>query len=570
MRNDGMITPSSIDPSVIPMTTSTDPAGDAAVSTTIIDNYSGVIITLTGAGNAQTLQDPTTTTAGKYFVVVADDGNGAHTIEVNGITMAAGEAQRFIWDGSAWGAVTAVDADDIAFTPAGDIVATNVQAAIEEVDAEKLAIANNLSDVADAATSFANVKQAATETATGVLEKATTGEATTGTDTDRAVTPAGVAAKLGAQTDHGVLVGSGSINAVTALTVGTNGQVIVGSTGVDPVFATISDGEGITTTLGAGTLGIAAEDATETNKGILEIATDVEFAVQSETDKALVPSNMAVEHPVVGTTGIFSGIVSLANDVWTRAKNYAGTDFINMFKVNDDDEIEVGATLIVGTSEAVEDSGAITIFDMPVSSTPTAGDEMSATLKIDGDNILTIGAEADGSGGIQNKFLSSPVTETKCIKIDTNLYGNPSTNPPAPETLGSVQVATFTVGTDKGRYKCPIPDDYAGGTMELRLYWTKSTAADESTKTVKWQVKEKPLYVGNNIAAGETTVSIQDVYDSAAVGEYLLYETDPMTIPATTVGRAHSFEVEAIAPTGTALSEPALVYGCLEYTAYVL
>lgn len=139
MRNDGMITPSSIDSAVIPMTTSTDPAGDAAVSTTIIDNYSGVIITLTLAGNAQTLQDPTDVTAGKYFVVVADDGNGANTIEVNGITMAAGEAQRFIWDGSAWGAVTAVDADDIAFTPAGDIVATDVQAAIEEVDAEKIA-----------------------------------------------------------------------------------------------------------------------------------------------------------------------------------------------------------------------------------------------------------------------------------------------------------------------------------------------------------------------------------------------------------------------------------------------
>ena len=118
--------------------TSADPATNAAVSTAIIDANSGVIITLTGSGNAQTLQSPTTTAAGRKFTVVTDDANAAYTIEVNGITMSAGEAQRFIWDGSAWVAVTAVDADDIAFTPAGGISATEVQAAIEEVDAETL------------------------------------------------------------------------------------------------------------------------------------------------------------------------------------------------------------------------------------------------------------------------------------------------------------------------------------------------------------------------------------------------------------------------------------------------
>lgn len=53
---------------------------------------------------------------------------------------------------------------------------------------------NNLSDVASAATAFANIKQAATDTATGVVELATTAEVQTGTDTSRAVTPAGVAA----------------------------------------------------------------------------------------------------------------------------------------------------------------------------------------------------------------------------------------------------------------------------------------------------------------------------------------------------------------------------------------
>lgn len=53
---------------------------------------------------------------------------------------------------------------------------------------------NNLSDVASAATAFSNIKQAATDTATGVVELATTAEAAAGTDTTRAVTPEGVEA----------------------------------------------------------------------------------------------------------------------------------------------------------------------------------------------------------------------------------------------------------------------------------------------------------------------------------------------------------------------------------------
>jgi len=118
----------------LPSTTVADPALNAATSTAIIDSYGGVVITLTGAGNAQTLQDPTDLATIRKFMVVADDGNGANTITVNGIVMSAGEAYLFAWDGSAWMVISAVDAGDITFTPAGTIVATNVQLAIEELD----------------------------------------------------------------------------------------------------------------------------------------------------------------------------------------------------------------------------------------------------------------------------------------------------------------------------------------------------------------------------------------------------------------------------------------------------
>lgn len=59
-----------------------------------------------------------------------------------------------------------------------------------------------------------------------------------------------------AVTNHAVQVGGATSSALTSLTVGSNGQVLVGSTGANPVFATLTGTGGITFTTGAGTLAI--------------------------------------------------------------------------------------------------------------------------------------------------------------------------------------------------------------------------------------------------------------------------------------------------------------------------
>jgi len=117
------------------MTTITDPAINEATSTANIDDYSGVIITLTISGNDQTLQDPTDVTPGKKFTVAVYSTDSTSTIEVNNITLSNREAQTFVWSGSTWMAVEAVDAEDISFTPTPTITSTDVQAAIVEVGA---------------------------------------------------------------------------------------------------------------------------------------------------------------------------------------------------------------------------------------------------------------------------------------------------------------------------------------------------------------------------------------------------------------------------------------------------
>lgn len=73
-------------------------------------------------------------------------------------------------------------------------------------------------------------------------------------------------------TDHAILIGSGT-GAFSHPGVMINGQVLIGVTGADPVAATISEGEAIDVSEGAGTITISAEDAASDNKGVVTLAT---------------------------------------------------------------------------------------------------------------------------------------------------------------------------------------------------------------------------------------------------------------------------------------------------------
>lgn len=99
----GAVTTLPMATSTLPMATSTNPEVSAATTVTIVDANSGVIILQNdGSPAAQTIGSPTVVTAGKIFTVVNND-TSVDNVVVNGFTVTPGEAQSFIWDGSAWG-----------------------------------------------------------------------------------------------------------------------------------------------------------------------------------------------------------------------------------------------------------------------------------------------------------------------------------------------------------------------------------------------------------------------------------------------------------------------------------
>ena len=244
----------------------------------------------------------------------------------------------------------------------------------------------------------------ATTSQIGVVELSTSAEAIAGTNSTTALTPAAMNAKLGTQTQYGVMIGEGSSSALQATAAGTNGQVLIGATGANPAFGTIASAGGtITITGGSNTLN-------------LDVSSKVIETLSDDVATVVTPSGNNIQlvgHVVEQGSTKFSTVV-------------AGTHLININPMSPArwivDPLGFNGTHTTISSAISSATAGDTIFIMPGSYTE------NPTLKA-GVNLTAFGSDSsvpnDGSNGNVQiigtlTFTGSGTVELFGIQLVTN------------------------------------------------------------------------------------------------------------------------------------------------------
>lgn len=147
----------------------------------------------------------------------------------------------------------------------------------------------------------------ATTVSTGVVELATNAETIAGTDSTRAVVPAGLTAKLGTQTSNGIAYGAGTTSALGWTSAGTNGQVILAATAGAPAFGSLtSTGGTIAFTTGANSLNLEV-----TSGGFKWNEVIVTGPTSMAVENGYIASNAGVVSLLLPATAVFGDTVQI-------------------------------------------------------------------------------------------------------------------------------------------------------------------------------------------------------------------------------------------------------------------
>lgn len=123
-------------------------------------------------------------------------------------------------------------------------------------------------------------------------------------------------------TQHSLLLGGANSHTINNLGVATNGQLPIGSTGADPVLATISAGTGISVTNGAGTITISG-----TGGGLTW--TDVTGTTQAiAVNNGYTANNAGVVTLTLPATAVYGSLIAVVGKGaggWTIAQNSGQT-----------------------------------------------------------------------------------------------------------------------------------------------------------------------------------------------------------------------------------------------------
>ena len=83
------------------LATVTDPEENAAVSSDVVNNYRGVVITLTQEANSQAIASPSSPVDGQQFIVINEE-DSLFEVTVNDIRLSPKQSVAFVWGGDGW------------------------------------------------------------------------------------------------------------------------------------------------------------------------------------------------------------------------------------------------------------------------------------------------------------------------------------------------------------------------------------------------------------------------------------------------------------------------------------
>jgi len=287
-------------------------------------------------------------------------------------------------------------------------------------------------------------------------------------------------------TDGGVLLGSGT-GAVTALGQATNGQLVIGSTGADPVLATLTGGANITVTNSAGGISIAASGlgsgtvqsigGTGTVNGLtLTGVVTTSGSITLGGTLSVPNTNLVNDGLMIGSTDITLGATASA----VAGLTSLGATTITGTTVNATNVVQTGT--VAGTKMTGSFSGSFTGAFVGTTDLPDLTDGNGiADFTYDGSSTATVAVEADGStltvgaGGV--KVSSAGITGTE---LNTSVAGNGLTGGGGSALAVSVDDSTIEISGDALQIKS-VPnnklanDGFMLGTSDISLGTTAST-----------------------------------------------------------------------------------------------
>ena len=294
-------------------------------------------------------------------------------------------------------------------------------------------------------------------------------------------------------TDGGVLLGSGT-GAITALGQATNGQLVVGSTGADPVLATLTGGANITVTNSAGGISIAASGlGSGTVQSVAATGTENGITLSSDGDSVnptitlggalanVTNGQLSNSSVTIGSTSVALGATAAS---LVGLTNVESTSFTGSFK--GDGSGLTGVTGIGTTTNPLTDGNGIADFSYDGGLT-----NVQVAVEADG-STLTV-----GSGGV--KVADGGITATQ---IDTGVAGAGLSGGGGTALAVNVDDSSIEIATDTLRVK-------SSGVTNAMLVNDGITIAGNDTS------------LGGTITAATILNGTSVISSSAQIGNYV-------------------------------------------------